>query len=286
MFSSGYHRPSGSAEFGTPWISTLNYIQAASDPSWSFHMHTHENSLEISYVFGGKGSIYCGGKHYPLSEGDIVVKNPGVSHAESADPADPLEQICIIIEDFKIENAPLNTLPLGDLPPVLESKEKKELLSALYREILNSTINVPSPDLVYINMFLHTSLAAIRDILRHQMHEQQTGSDHQKMKEVCAYIDDHFSEDLSLTSIADHFHLSEYYLARQFRKYTSFTVNNYIVSCRIGEAQRRLIHEEDRIDEIAAKCGFSNLSYFYTSFRKNVGCTPSQFRASYRHLND
>lgn len=71
------------------------------------------------------------------------------------------------------------------------------------------------------------------------------------------------------------------YLARQFRKYTSFTINNYIVSCRIGEAQRRLIHEENRIDEIAALCGFSNLSYFYTSFKKNVGCTPAQFRKAY-----
>ena len=78
MFSSGYSKPSGTPDFGDPWIRTLNYIQAASDPNWSFHMHTHENALEISYVFSGKGSIYCGGKHYPLSNGNIVIKNPAL----------------------------------------------------------------------------------------------------------------------------------------------------------------------------------------------------------------
>lgn len=283
MFSTGYPKPSDSTALGAPWISTLNYIQAASDPNWSFHMHTHESALEISYVFSGKGSIYFGGRHYLLNEGDIVIKNPGISHAENSNPDDPLEQICILIEDFQTGNEPLNTMPVGDFSPILHANEKKGLLNALFREILDSTISIPSPDLVYVNMLLRTSLAAIMNILSSQLYDRQAGSDHQKMKEVRSYIDEHFMEDLSLSSIAEYFHISEYYLARQFRKYTSFTVNNYLISCRIGEAQRRLIHEADRIDEIAVKCGFSNLSYFYTSFRKNVGCTPSQFRRSYRH---
>ena len=282
MFSRTYSRPPRNIPFGAPWMSSLNYIQAAEDPSWYFHMHSHEKSLEISFVFEGRGSVYCGGHLYPLEAGDIVIKNPGVSHAESSDPADPIEQICLIIEDLQIEGEAACTLPLRDYPPVLHSGRKKDLLAALFRDILESTVGFPSPDLAFVNTLVRTSLAVILDLLRHQLQVRPSGGDSQMMQQVRAYIDEHFAESLSLTSIAGHFHLSEYYLARQFRKYTSFTVNGYIVSCRIGEAQRRLIHEGDRIDEIAERCGYSNLSYFYTSFRKNAGCTPAQFRTLYR----
>ena len=89
MFSRSYQMPPGEVSLGSPWMSSLNYIQAAEDPSWSFHMHTHEKSLEISFVFGGKGSIYCDGRLYHLEAGDIVIKNPGVSHARAPTPAIP-----------------------------------------------------------------------------------------------------------------------------------------------------------------------------------------------------
>ncbi|MBQ9048982.1 MAG: AraC family transcriptional regulator [Lachnospiraceae bacterium] len=281
MFSHSYEKPFHDVSIGTPWMSKLNHIQAVEDPSWSFHMHTHENALEISYVFAGKGSIYCDGRLYVLEPGDIVIKNPGVSHAENSNPVDPIEQICMLIEDVRVESEPANTLPVRDYSPVLPAGEKKELLTALFREILASTVSVPSPDLHYVNSLVRTSLTVILEVLRHHLQARPAGDDSQMMHQVRAYIDDHYAENLSLTSIADHFHLSEYYLARQFRKYTSFTVNNYIVSCRIGEAQRSLIHEDNRIDDIAVRCGYSNLSYFYTSFRKNVGCTPSAFKKSY-----
>lgn len=281
MFSRSYSRPSRDTSIGNPWMSSLNYIQAAEDPSWSFHMHTHEKAIEISFVFGGKGSIYYDGRLYHLETGDIVIKNPGVSHAENSDPAAPLEQVCLVIEDVAIENEPLCTLPVRDYSPVLHSYEKKELLTALFRDILGSTIRVPSPDLTYVNSLVRISLTVILEVLRHQLQARPSGKDSEMMHRVRAFIDDHYAENLSLAFIAEQFHLSEYYLARQFRKYTSFTINNYIVSCRIGEAQRRLIHEENRIDEIAALCGYSNLSYFYTSFRKNVGCTPAQFKKLY-----
>lgn len=281
MISHSYKRPSRALSIGAPWMSRLNHIQAAEDPDWSFHMHTHEKALEISFVFGGRGSIYCDGRLYLLEEGDIVIKNPGVSHAENSNPAAPIEQICMLIEDVRIEGEPTCTLPVGDYPPVFHSGRKKELLTALFREILESTVRVPSPDLAYVNNLVQTSLAVILEVLRSQLQDRPAGADSQMMQLVRSYIDDHYADDISLTSLSDHFHLSEYYLARQFRKYTSFTVNGYIVSCRMGEAQRRLIHEEDRIDEIAARCGYTNLSYFYTSFRKNVGCTPAQFKKSY-----
>ena len=138
------------------------------------------------------------------------------------------------------------------------------------------------PDVTYANMLLQTSLRIILDCMQDAIRAQKSNEHREQMQEIRSYIDGNYAQNISLESIADHFHLSVYYLARQFRKYSAYTINSYIVSCRIGEAQRRLIHTEDRIDEIAAVCGFTNLSYFYTTFRKKVGCTPTEFRKAYR----
>ena len=123
---------------------------------------------------------------------------------------------------------------------------------------------------MFSQFLLYTSLCIILDRLQNAVHDQETNEHGEVMQEVRTYIDKNYAQDISLEYIADHFHLSVYYLARQFRKYTAYTVNKYIVSCRIGEAQRRLIHTDDRIDDIAVICGYTNLSYFYASYLRKM----------------
>ena len=247
-------------------------------------MHAHEYTLEISYVLHGKGALYCDGRYYEIREGDIVIKNPRVWHAESSNPEEPLEQICLIIDDLRVEGAPPNVMPLKSLPPVLAAEERKGVLDGIYRELIRRTAEQQAPDVPYANMLLQTSIRIIMDCMQDAIRAQKTNEHREQMQEIRSYIDDNYAQNISLESIADHFHLSIYYLARQFRKYTAYTINSYIVSCRIGEAQRRLIHTEERIDEIAGACGFTNLSYFYTTFRKKVGCTQTEFRNAYRRI--
>ena len=86
MYSAVYGKPEKWMEIGNPWITTINHIQAAEEPDWFFHMHAHENDLEISYILHGKGALYCDGRFYEVSKGDIVIKNPRVWHADAGCP--------------------------------------------------------------------------------------------------------------------------------------------------------------------------------------------------------
>ena len=156
-------------------------------------------------------------------------------------------------------------------------------MDGIYREMIRRTEGTRTPDIPYANMLLRASLYVILDCLQNEVYEHETNDHGAQMQEIRNYIDTNYAGDISLESIADRFHLSVYYLARQFRKHTSYTINKYIIICRMGEAQRRLIHTEDRIDDIAVICGFTNLSYFYASFKKNVGCTPMEFRKAYKN---
>ena len=284
MYSKNYERPEAEFLLGNPYLRTLNYIRAEHDSEWSFHMHSHSDALELSYVLSGKGAVYCDGKYFALSEGDIVIKNPMVSHAESSDIADPIEQVCLSVDGLKVENNADNVLPIEGLSPVITSGDKKTLLDELFRDILLQTINVNSPDMKYINALLRMVLTVILQRTR-QLITERKHLDGELMHEVRRYIETHYAENLCLENIADIFHLSISYLARQFKKYTGFTMNTYILSCRMGEAQRRLIFTDDSIAEIARKSGYSNLSYFYATFRKKVGCTPKAYKAMYMNEN-
>lgn len=282
MFSKNFSHPDFvEGKMGQPWLASVTYVQAREQPDWSFYMHTHDASLEISFVLNGMGSLYCGGKFFRLRPGSIVIKNPGIQHAENSDPEDPIEQICLLINGLQLPGQPENVLPTGSFSPVVSAHLHKSLLEALTRDMLASLTADTDPDMSLINRLLHTMLCLITDEIQNVSVVHEPDENGPLMEQIRVWIDQHYMKDLSLDAIADHFHISIYYLARQFKKHTGITVNQYLTSCRIGEAQRSLIFRRERIDAIADKCGFSNLSYFYTTFRKKVGCTPAEYKKLY-----
>ena len=52
----------------------------------------------------------------------------------------------------------------------------------------------------------------------------------------------------------------------------------YLRQYRIRQAARLLCHTEERISDIASRCGFQDMSYFTKSFREQLGCTPTEYR--------
>ena len=75
---------------------------------------------------------------------------------------------------------------------------------------------------MFSQFLLYTSLCIILDRLQNAVHDQETNEHGEVMQEVRTYIDKNYAQDISLEYIADHSHLSVYYLARQFRKYTRY----------------------------------------------------------------
>ena len=143
------------------------------------------------------------------------------------------------------------------------------------------TVDVPSPNLEYVDHLLEMMLYACCDEVLNAVSVRECVEKKDIIEHIREYLDTNFMENISLQKISEKFHISMYHLARQFKKYTGFTVNNYLVSCRIGEAQRRLIFNSESISKIAEHSGFNNLSYFYSCFRSKVGCTPAEYRLLY-----
>ena len=97
------------------------------------------------------------------------------------------------------------------------------------------------------------------------------------VQEVLSYINNHYTQDLSISGLARHFGISESWLAHEFVRFTNRSVYNYILYRRVM-LSRRLMLGEDSLNTIAYQCGFSDYSGFLRAFTKIAGISPSKYR--------
>lgn len=95
---------------------------------------------------------------------------------------------------------------------------------------------------------------------------------------ITEYIDQHFTEKLTLDSLASICHGSPYHMHRTFKKIKGITPVEYIQQVRVHAAKKYLIQTKKAIGDIAICVGMTNTPYFITLFKNKTGLTPAQFR--------
>ncbi len=91
------------------------------------------------------------------------------------------------------------------------------------------------------------------------------------------YIDQHYSQELDLDSLAKHHCLSKYHLIRLFRRYYGQTPRQILISCRIAKA-RDLLLEGQSVTDTCYAVGFESVSSFSSLFKRRTGQNPSAFK--------
>ena len=88
-----------------------------------------------------------------------------------------------------------------------------------------------------------------------------------------------------VSDYADELCITPNYLNRLVRSHTRHSAMEWIEISRLKLAKSLLKQNELPISEIAAAVGIDDQSYFTRFFKKNEGCTPSQFRDSFLKMN-
>ncbi len=92
------------------------------------------------------------------------------------------------------------------------------------------------------------------------------------------FVQEHIQEELTISSIAQSAAISESECLRCFREMLGTTPIRYVRQLRIQRAAELLESTGLKIAEIAALCGFQEMSYFSKTFREAKGCTPKEYR--------
>ena len=96
---------------------------------------------------------------------------------------------------------------------------------------------------------------------------------HSKVAEILQYINDNLTEDLSIGHIADTFFISKYYMMRQFKQETGYTLGNYISRKRLLLA-KELILSGAAPAQACFDCGYRDYSTFSRAYRRLFSESP------------
>ena len=99
-----------------------------------------------------------------------------------------------------------------------------------------------------------------------------------QIQAVCDYITMHPKEKFSINEFAKRTGYTEYYFSHKFKQETGKSIAEYIRSAKIEYACILLAGTHMGIQEIGDELGFTSRSYFSSSFQKEIGMSPSEYR--------
>ena len=96
--------------------------------------------------------------------------------------------------------------------------------------------------------------------------------------EIIAYINDHFTENLQMVDLTEHFNYNRFYISQIIKERTGYNFNDYVNRKKV-ELSKKLLSETDlSIKDIAEQTGFSYSYYFSKIFKKYEDMTPGEYR--------
>lgn len=95
---------------------------------------------------------------------------------------------------------------------------------------------------------------------------------------VQRYFDEHYDEKIRISEICEKHYISSHYLSHQFKDLTGYSPKQYLTLVRLKHAAIMLHDTTMQINEIAWACGFADINNFCKQFKREYGCTPSEFR--------
>lgn len=92
------------------------------------------------------------------------------------------------------------------------------------------------------------------------------------------YVLEHYEEDLSLKTLAQHFRGNAAYIGQIFKRDIGRSFSDYLKEIRIEKAKELLQKGAGSAKEISRRVGFQNTTYFCAVFKKETGVSPAEYK--------
>ncbi|MGM9592895.1 MAG: helix-turn-helix domain-containing protein [Candidatus Onthomonas sp.] len=98
---------------------------------------------------------------------------------------------------------------------------------------------------------------------------------------ITRYLQQHLAEEISLSVLAEEFHLNPQYISQLFKSEIGVGFLAYLTNIRMEQAKKLLLSTPLSIAEVAEQSGYGDYRVFTKVFKKAEGITPSQYRREF-----
>lgn len=98
------------------------------------------------------------------------------------------------------------------------------------------------------------------------------------VRQAAAYIDEFYFESLTLSGLAEKYHVENSYFSRVFRKEMGENLIHYLTRTRIEKAKEHIRRGGMNLTEVAFMVGYDDYTYFNKVFRKIMGVSPREYK--------
>lgn len=259
------------------------------DTSVPLHWHAE---LEVGFVTSGEVTMVVGKERMVLREGQGFFINSGIPHAFAKGNVDTSTQRSIVFDPSIVGGRMDSVFWQKYVQPVISAVampwlalDRETDWQAEMLEAVSCAWTVCEAEASGYELLVRNRLTDLMVRLEENRPEEQSVNsrrilrDNERIRLMMGYIQAHFGEELTVSQIAASAMISISECLRCFRNTIGMTPIQCVKNYRIQRAAGALSDPEKKISQIAAECGFQEMSYFAKAFREVMGMTPSQYRS-------
>lgn len=252
--------------------------------------HWHEE-IELIYVVEGEVIVHVYQQQLRLSQGDGLLINADALHQVEKAKVEETILYSFVFSHRMLSAGEDSVFETKYLWPFMHSKElayhkfdhrnaeESKLAQELYQAYLVCQKEVYGYEFI-IREKLTRILLFVLASHQEQLNEtgKPEGEEVSRLKQMMAYLQQHYMEPIRLTHLAKHANISEREVLRCFQDNLKESPMQVLIKYRTMKACELLGTSNATISEIALACGFSDASYFAKLFKRLLAMSPSDYR--------
>ncbi len=254
-------------------------------PNYTAESHWHED-LEFIYVLSGNMYYHVNGEIVLLRKGTGIFVNAEQIHFGFSPKREECSFLCILLHPSLISST--ESIERKFLLPILSNIAlpylfltdtipwQKDILKEIER--IYAEHNSPTALLRIQRAFLQIWILLYEHLPQQSPESISPINRLSTLKNMLFFIQQNYTEKLSLEDIASAGYVSKSTCLSLFRRYIQDTPIHYLSSYRLHKAAHLLTHSTMSVTEIALAVGFQGNSYFGECFRLAYGYSPREFR--------
>ncbi|MGG1638813.1 GH39 family glycosyl hydrolase [Paenibacillus sp. NRS-1760] len=242
------------------------------------HFHWHKE-IEIIYVLQGSVTIYLDQHQYLLQQDDIIVVSSMSVHKIERTSQDNVLLTLQFNPELMDEGSFIGCNSLQQTDENRENYDKiRRCLAQMAWEASKKAPGCRNYSLGFLHMLIGHLLRYFSTGLIEATLSEGKAFDYKRLNRVLQFVDRHYSQKISLQTIADQEHLSLHYFSHFFSDKIGIPFQKYLTLVRLEKAVIELTESSKSMTQIAHDCGFANVKLFNKYFKEKYECTPSAFR--------